>query len=176
MFKIKRIVCGALAVFSALSLASCRKADEGYVAGGELVVIQDFSDIRLGVYGIDTLNPIATKSESVQKIMNIVYESLFTIDEAGKEMPMLAQSYSVSADGKQIEVALKEGVKWHDGSNFTAEDVAYTLSRMKETEGLYSNISSKIHSFTAVDKNTIIINFEKEINYDEKIYSENLTF
>ncbi len=146
----------------ATSLASCRKADEGYVAGGELVVIQDFSDIRLGVYGIDTLNPIATKSESVQKITNIVYESLFTIDESGKEKPMLAYSYDVSGDGKQIEVALKNNVKWHDGQNFTAEDVAYTLSRMKEAGGLYSKISSKIHSFTATDKNTIIINFEKE--------------
>lgn len=146
----------------AASLASCRKADEGYVAGGELVVIQDFSDIRLGVYGIDTLNPIATKSESVQKITNIVYESLFTIGESGKEVPMLASSYDISADGKQIEVTLKSGVKWHDGTTFTAEDVAYTLSRMKETDGLYSKISSKIHSFTATDKNTIVINFEKE--------------
>lgn len=146
----------------ALALASCRKADEGYVAGGELVVIQDFSDIRLGVYGLDTLNPIATKSESVQKITNIVYESLFTIDESGKEEPMLANSYEVSGGGTQIEVFLKNDVKWHDGQNFTAEDVAYTLSRMKESGGLYSKISSKIHSFTATDRNTIIINFEKE--------------
>lgn len=146
----------------ALSLASCRKADEGYVAGGELVVIQDFSDIRLGVYGLDTLNPIATKSESVQKITNIIYESLFTIDESGKEEPMLASSYEVSGGGTQIEVFLKNNVKWHDGQNFTAEDVAYTLSRMKEAGGLYSKISSKIHSFTATDRNTIIINFEKE--------------
>ncbi len=161
MFDIKRIICGALAIITTLSLASCRKADEGYVAGGELVVIQDFSDIRLGVYGLDTLNPIATKSESVQKITNIVYESLFTIDEAGKEVPMLASTYDVLGGGTQIEVTLKNDVKWHNGQNFTAEDVAYTLSRMKETEGLYSKISSKIHSFTATDKNTIIINFEK---------------
>lgn len=162
MFDIKRIICGALAIITALSLISCKKADEGYVAGGELVVIQDFSDIRLGVYGIDTLNPIATKSESVQKITNIVYESLFTIDENGKEEPMLASSYDVLNGGSQIEVILKNNVKWHDGKNFTAEDVAYTLSKMKETDGLYSKISSKIHSFTATDKNTIIITFEKE--------------
>ncbi len=161
MFDIKRIICGALAVIAALSLASCKKADEGYVAGGELVVIQDFSDIRLGVYGLDTLNPIATKSESVQKITNIVYESLFTTNESGKEVPMLADSYDILSGGTQIEVTLKDNVKWHDGQNFTAEDVAYTLSKMKETDGLYSKISSKIHSFTATNKNTILINFEK---------------
>lgn len=145
-----------------VSLASCRRADEGYVTGGELVVIQDFSDIRLGIYGIDTLNPIATKSESVQKITNIIYESLFTIDESGKEVAMLASSYDVLAGGTQIEVTLKNDVKWHDGQNFTAEDVAYTLSRMKECDGLYSKISSKIHSFTVTGVNTILINFEKQ--------------
>lgn len=150
-----------LAVASALSVASCKKnAKEGYVKSGELVVIQDFSDIKLGIYGIDTLNPIATRSESVQKIMNIVYEPLFTLDETGKLSSVLARSYTVSGGGTRIEVTLKNGVKWHDGTNFTAEDVAYTLSRMKEADGLYGKISSKIHSFTAVDKSTIIINFE----------------
>ena len=70
MFNIKRIICGVLALVMSLSLASCKKS-EGDLAGGELVIMQDFSDIKLGVYGIDTLNPIATKSKSVQKIMNI---------------------------------------------------------------------------------------------------------
>lgn len=144
-----------------LSLVSCKKS-EGDLAGGELVIMQDFSDIKLGVYGIDTLNPIATKSKSVQKIMNIVYEPLFTIDESGKVVPILAGSYVLSASGKQITVTLKDGVKWHNGTNLTAEDVAYTLSRMRDLGGIYRKISDRIHSFTATDKNTIIINFENK--------------
>lgn len=145
----------------ALSLASCKKTEDGFVTDGEIVVIQDFSDINLGVYGIDTLNPIATKSESVQKITNIIYESLFTIDESGKEQPMLASSYNVLAGGTQIEVTLKDGVKWHDGQNFTADDVVYTLSKLRGIDGLYSKISSKIHSFTATSPNTVLITFVK---------------
>ncbi len=144
-----------------LGLISCKKS-EGDLAGGELVIMQNFSDIKLGVYGIDTLNPIATKSKSVQKIMNIVYEPLFSIDESGKVVPILAGSYTVSGNGKQITVTLKEGVKWHDGMNLTAEDVAYTLSRMRDAGGLYQKFSQRIHSFTAADKNTIIINFESK--------------
>jgi len=144
----------------ALSLASCKKkASEGYVAGGELVVIQDYTDINLGIYGIDTLNPIATKSESVKKIMNIIYEPLFSLDETGKIDPVLAYSYSTSNGGTQIEITLKSGVTWHDGTNFTAEDVAFTLSKMRDADGLYGKISSKIDNFTAVDKDTVIINF-----------------
>ena len=94
---------------------SCKKAEDGYVESGELVVRGDYSDIKLGVYGIDTLNPIATKSESVLNIMNIVYEPLFTVSETGKLDPVLAHSYAVSDDGTQITVELKDGVKWHDG-------------------------------------------------------------
>ena len=142
-----------------LSLVSCKKSEEGYVENGELVVIQDYSDITLGVYGIDTLNPVATKSKSVQKIMNIIYEPLFTIDENGKADPILADSYSIADSGTQITVKLKNGVKWHDGTNFTAEDVTYTLSKMRDAGGLYSKIASKIYSFTAVDKNTVVVNF-----------------
>lgn len=149
-----------MALLTVFSLMSCKKAEDGYVESGELVVRGDYSDIKLGVYGIDTLNPIATKSESVLNIMNIVYEPLFTVSETGKLDPVLAHSYAVSDDGTQITVELKDGVKWHDGTNFTAEDVAYTLSRMRDSGGLYSKISSKIRSFTAVSKNTIIINFE----------------
>lgn len=149
-----------LALVTALSLVSCKKASEGYVTGGELVVVQDYSDIKLGIYGIDTLNPVATKSESVQKIMNIVHEPLFTFDENGKADPVLAHTFSVANGGTQISIKIKNGVKWHDGTVFTAEDVVYTLSRMKESGGLYSKISSKISSFTAPDKNSVIINFE----------------
>ena len=124
-----------------LSLVSCKESEEGYVENGELVVIQDYSDITLGVYGIDTLNPVATKSKSVQKIMNIIYEPLFTIDENGKADPVLADSHSISDSGTQITIKLKNGVKWQDGTNFTAEDVTYTLSKMRDAGGLYSKIS-----------------------------------
>ena len=170
-----------------VSLMSCKKIKDGYVADGELVVIQDVSDITLGVYGVDTLNPVATKSKSVQKIMNIVYEPLFTIDEEGKAVGVLASSYSVSDGGKKITVTIKDGVKWHDGTNFTSEDVAYTLSRMRDAGGLYGKLSEKIHSFTATDKKTIVINFEKKepspvylltfpVVHRSDTYSENADF
>lgn len=148
-----------MALALTLPVASCKKASEGYVTDGELVVVQEYSNIHLGIHDVDTLNPLATKSESVQKIMNIIYEPLFSVDEAGKEEPILAHSYNVSDSGTQMEIKLREGVKWHDGTNFTAEDVAYTLSKMMETEGIYSKVSSRIYSFTAVDNNTIVITF-----------------
>lgn len=163
MFFIKGIICAGLTLVLAVSLSACKNsgAEKGYVESGELVVIEDSSDIKLGIYGIDTLNPIATKSESVRNIMNTIYDPLFTLDEELFAEPVLADFYELSEDGRRISVTLKNGVKWHDGTNFTADDVVFTLSKLRNTGGLYSKLSSKIASFTAVEKNKVIIEFDE---------------
>ena len=53
-------------------------------------------------------------------------EFLFWPKPDGTLEPMLGKSYDVSEDGLTYTVHLREGVKWHDGEPFTAEDVAYT--------------------------------------------------
>ncbi len=161
MFLINKIICGALTLLIALSFSGCKKpgTEQGYVESGELVVIEDTSDIKLGVYGIDTLNPIATKSESVRNVLNIIYDPLFTYDEELQVVPELAKGYELSGDGRQIAVTLKDGVKWHNGTNFSANDVVFTLSKLKTAGGLYDGIAGKISSFTAAEKNKVIIEF-----------------
>ncbi len=154
----RKIILSALVLSLAVCFGACSRGNKpGAVESGELVVVEDTTDIKLGIYGIDTLNPIATKSKSVQKIMNIVYEPLFRIGEAMEAEAVLASSYTLSEDGMSITVNLKDGVKWHDGTNFTAEDVVYTLSRISSGSGLYSKIADKINSFTATGKSQVVI-------------------
>ena len=87
-----------------LSMAGCKKNSEDDNIedfSGELVVIQDRTDIVLGAYNIDTLNPFTTKSKSSQRILNIVYESLFSFGEELNIEPVLAENYYLSEDGKR---------------------------------------------------------------------------
>ena len=159
MFFIKRLTAVLLAFTILPIFGGCRKEEDDYITSGELVVVHDDTDITLGIYGIDTLNPIATASKSVQKIMNIIYEPLFTVDERETAVPVLAQSYTMSEDGMQMTVNLREDKKWHDGTNFTADDVVYTLSKLMSTDSFYNKAVKKIKSFTAVNKHQVIINF-----------------
>lgn len=53
-------------------------------------------------------------------------EFLFWPKPDGTLEPMLATGYDVTPDGLTYTVHMREGVKWHDGEPFTAEDVAYT--------------------------------------------------
>ena len=56
-------------------------------------------------------------------------------DGNSKIVPSLAESWDISDDGLEYTFHLREGVKFHNGNDFTAEDVAYTFHRMLTVEG-----------------------------------------
>ena len=56
-----------------------------------------------------------------------IYENLVHINQDATFSPMLAKSWSVSADGLGYTFNLLKGVKFHDGSDFTSADVKYTF-------------------------------------------------
>ncbi|MBD1601606.1 peptide ABC transporter substrate-binding protein [Pseudomonas typographi] len=69
-----------------------------------------------------------------------IFDPLFGISPSGEFTPALAVEVptvangGISADGLQWKVKLREGVKWHDGTPFTAEDVKYTLELIVNPE------------------------------------------
>jgi len=71
----------------------------------------------------------------------------------------LAEKWDVSADGKVYTFYLRKGVKWHDGTNFTADDVVYSLTKMADPKQ-----SSLVGDFPAYDK------AEKVDDYTVKVY------
>ena len=56
-------------------------------------------------------------------------------DGNSKIVPSLAESWDISDDGLEYTFHLRQGVKFHNGNDFTAEDVAYTFHRMMTVEG-----------------------------------------
>lgn len=63
--------------------------------------------------------------------VNYIFDKLIEKDEKGF-IPWLAQSWEISEDGKKYIFQLVENASWHDGEPFTADDVAFTLSYIKE--------------------------------------------
>lgn len=58
-----------------------------------------------------------------------IYESLLRYDEKLNPQPSLAKSWEISPDAKVYTFKLQEGVKWHDGKPFTADDVVFSLDK-----------------------------------------------
>lgn len=75
---------------------------------------------------------INTSSGTGQAIGPKIVEGLFTFDYDLKPIPQLATDWSVSDDGLRYTFRLRDGVKWHDGADFTSADVAFSILRLKE--------------------------------------------
>lgn len=81
-------------------------------------------------------NPHLLHIEVDEGIHFSLFDPLFAIDPDGKFIPALAvevpsvENGGISADGLSWKVKLRDDVKWHDGTPFTAEDVKFTLELM----------------------------------------------
>lgn len=87
---------------------------------------------------------------------NHMYEQLVGVDSANKLVPKLAVSWKM-IDKLTWEFKLRQGVKFHDGSPFTAADVAYSYERAKTivSPGSFYGSTAMIASTTIVDPHTI---------------------
>lgn len=88
------------------------------------------SNLRLGISNLDSLNPIISKNQNIQDITKLIYEPLFFISNDYKLKNALGVEFS-KADNKTYFVKLREDVKWHNGTEFTAKDVKYTIETIK---------------------------------------------
>lgn len=78
----------------------------------------------------DTLDIQKSSSGVTSAIWESIGATLITKDPyTGEFIPYLAQSWTVSDDGKTLTFVLKDGIKFHDGTALTAEDYAFTLNR-----------------------------------------------
>ncbi|GAA4004598.1 ABC transporter substrate-binding protein [Allokutzneria multivorans] len=81
----------------------------------------------------DTLNPFDSMSPVDFVRNDVLFDSLFSIDN-GRATPRLALSAEPAPDRRSFVLKLRDGVVWHDGSPFTAKDVAYSFRYMSAPE------------------------------------------
>jgi len=103
--------------------------------------------LRVSAFPISQTDPSLISSDSEVLIANHVYDYLVDYNAENEIIPRLATDWTRSEDGLTYTFTLAEGVTFHDGSEMTAQDVAYTFTRLRDTEGLptvdlYSNIES----------------------------------
>ena len=79
-------------------------------------------------------NPILYTEQYDGHVIDVVYDSLITIDANLQPQPALAKAWDISEDGLEITFYLHEGVKFHDGVELTTKDVAYTYMTILHPE------------------------------------------
>src|SRR2546427_12437061 len=77
-----------------------------------------------------SLDPILEQALSRQRLDPLFYNRLVEWSHEGKLEPALAESWTTSGDGKTWTFKLRRGVKFHNGRDFSSEDVKFTYERI----------------------------------------------
>src|SRR5258708_4494454 len=77
----------------------------------------------------DILDPTLARTYVGRIVFAAFCDKLFDIDEKLNIVPQLALSHETSADGKEVTIKLRPGVKFHDGEPFDAEAAKFSLER-----------------------------------------------
>lgn len=117
--------------------------------------------MTLAMHKPETLNPINNRDNTVDRVLRLIYEPLFVVDENMQVIPNLAESYDVK--GNTVTLKLKSGVKWEDGNAVTSSDVIYTLSQLEDAglDTIYKSCTDNMTSYSKVDDLTVKISYSK---------------
>src|SRR5262249_53781980 len=88
--------------------------------------------LRVGIVGdITGLDPFVW-SPNNSNTVGQVHDQLITYDTKFAPQPRLAESWELSSDNKQLKFNLRKGVQYHNGREFTSDDVKYTLQKAQD--------------------------------------------
>lgn len=133
--RVNQLVALSLSVIMAgAMLAGCGSEEKGGTsdASSEISKTGDSGKnvkdtITLAITEIPTVNPYGASNKWISIVDNLIHAKLIKIDADTQEiLPDLATEWSPNEDNTVWTFTLREGVKFHDGTEFTADDVKFT--------------------------------------------------
>ncbi len=116
--------------------------------------------IEGGASDVRTFNPVLQGDTTSGLINGLLYDRLVDIDpDTLQPIPNLATKWDIAPDSKTYTFTLKQGVKWHDGQPFTADDVKFSYdSYMNPDTGSQraGTLNQDIASVTVTDPQTVV--------------------
>jgi len=127
-------------------------------AAGDILIVPEYQKPAL-------INPLLTSTTLSVRLSEILFGGLIEIGNQFEPKPHLAQSWETSADGRVWTFHLRPGVKFHDGVELTAEDVAFTYRKVKElqNEMPFGFIFQDVVTVLVKDKYTVQIILKKPL-------------
>jgi peptide/nickel transport system substrate-binding protein len=131
--------------------------------GGAAEEVTGGTIVWVGHQEVAGLSPSDTGPTVHWVMIGNIHDPLLMIDENLEIEPYLAESYEVSADGLQYTFNLRQGITFHDGSPFTAEDVKYTYEFYSdpETGSTIANNFQGMGTIETPDDYTVVVNLEE---------------
>lgn len=153
----KKVISAFLAIFMGISLIGCgennKKATMKSDKAGVLLV---------GLQGDPkSYNPDNKPDDYAYMVNQNIFNRLVKLDYENNILPDLAETWKVSDDGKEYTFNLVKGVKWHDGTLFTSDDVKWTFEEIIHNNGIMGENFSVIDSIVVPDDNTVVVKLKQ---------------
>lgn len=120
--------------------------------------------LRVGVQGDPAeLDPALVILDAASLVIDMAYEGLVHADASLRPQPRLATSWTISDDGTIYTFTLRQGVTFHNGRPFVADDVVYSLNRVMDdtTASPWKDYASSIATIEAPDDATVVITLSR---------------
>lgn len=158
-------------IFAIVKIKSEDQKKESQIYETKKETEEEVKEIKLGIASFDSINPILSKNKNVQDISKLIFEPLMTLTSDYKLETCLAKEWAKQNETTYI-IKLKDDRKWSDGNKFTAEDVRYTIDRLKDSDTIYASNVKDVTTVEVVDDTTIRIILSQEVPF----FEYNLTF
>jgi peptide/nickel transport system substrate-binding protein len=139
-------------------LAACPMSEPAQTGG--TVLLAEAGDIS-------TVNGLLTNDTTTQLITGSIFESLIGISPLdGRPVPGLADSWDVAGDELTYTFHLNQDAKWHDGTDFTANDVAFSFDAALDPNTGFpyrSIVDDAVESYRVIDENTFEMTAEEKL-------------
>ena len=161
----------AIMIFAIVKIKTEEQKKEAQVYETKEEVDDEIKEIKLGVASFDSINPILSKNKNIQDISKIIFEPLMTLTSDYKLENCLAKEWAKQNETTYI-IKLRDDKMWSDGQKFTAEDVRFTIDRLKDSDTIYSSNVQYVTRVETVDDTTVRIILGQEVPF----FEYNLTF
>lgn len=156
----------SLASFAAVR-ALARTAAAACVAASAIVTApaahaQQPNTARIVLHApLRVLDPVLTNAYITRNHGYLVYDTLFAMDAAGKPQPQMVESWKVSPDQLAYTLTLRSGLRFHDGTPVTADDVIASLRRWGERDPMGQRLMASLDKMSAPDAATVQIQLKR---------------
>lgn len=121
----RALLTGGAAALAVAALPGARRAEAQQTPRNALVIATQIGDLV-------ATDPHQSFEITGSDLLKNVYDQLFVVDEtkpSAELLPGLAESFTVSEDGRTFTFRIRQGVRFHSGNALTAEDVVFSLRR-----------------------------------------------
>ena len=102
-----------------------------------------------------SLDPVWTTADITRNFALAVYDTLYGYDAEFKAQPQMVEAHKIENDGKQWDLSLRDGLKFHDGSPVLAQDCVATITRWAKRYPLGQALMARTDELSAVSDKII---------------------